>query len=92
MKYQTARRLATLDVETMSLTQVQRHRVRLLDAWRESRAQYGFSQAVRDGFYRTVVDSGAQGFVPRDMWLTDRLNYCLEATDAREAYLLNQPE
>lgn len=92
MKYQTAKRLTTLDISEMSLTQVQRHKVRLLDAWRESRAQYGFFQAVRDGFYRVVVDSGAQGFVPRDMWLTDRLNYCLDAAIDRELYLLNQPE
>lgn len=92
MKYQTAKRLTTLDISTMSLIQVQKHKVRLLDAWRESRAEYGFAQAVRDGFYRIVVDSGAQGFVPRDMWLTDRLNYCLDAATNREANLLDQPE
>jgi len=92
MKYQTAKRLTMLDISAMSLTQVQRHKVRLLDAWRESCAQYGFAQAVRDGIYRVVVDSGAQGFAPRDMWLTDRLNYCLDAAIDREAYLLNQPE
>lgn len=92
MKYETAKRLTTLDISAMSLTQVQRHKVRLLDAWRESRAGYGFSQAIRDGFYRIVVDSGAQGFVPRDMWLTDRLNYCLDQAIARETYLLRFPE
>ena len=92
MKYETAKRLTTLDISAMSLTQVQRHKVRLLDAWRERRAGYGFAQAVRDGFYRIVVDSGAQGFVPRDMWLTDRLNYCLDQAIARETYLLRFPE
>ena len=92
MKYETAKRLTTLDISAMSLTQVQRHKVRLLDAWRESRAGYGFAQAVRDGFYRIVVGSGAQGFVPRDMWLTDRLNYCLDQAIARETYLLRFPE
>ena len=92
MKYETAKRLTTLDISAMSLTQVQRHKVRLLDAWRESRAGYGFAQAVRDGFYRIVVDSGAQGFVPRDMWLTDILNYCLDQAIARETYLLRFPE
>lgn len=91
MKYQTAKRLTTLNISTMSLTQVQRHKVRLLDAWRESCAEYGFAQAVRDGFYRVVIDSGAQGFVPRDMWLTDRINYCLDAAAERETYLLNRP-
>lgn len=92
MKYQTAKRLITLDISTMTLEQVQRHRVRLLDAWRENQAQYGFSQAVRDGFYRVVIDSGAQGFVPRDLWLTDRLSDCLNAAFDREAYLLDCPE
>lgn len=92
MRYQTARNLTTLDINSMTLEQVQRHRVRLLDAWRESRAQYGFAQAVKDGFYRMVVDSAAQGFVPRDMWLTDRINNCLDQAVAREAYLLSLPE
>lgn len=92
MRYQTARNLTTLDISSMTLEQVQRHKVRLLDAWRESRAQYGFAQAVKDGFYRMVVDSAAQGFVPRDMWLTNRLNHCLNQASAREAYLLSLPE
>lgn len=92
MRYQTARNLTTLDIDSMTLEQVQRHRIRLLDAWRESRAQYGFAQAVKDGFYRIVVDSAAEGFVPRDMWLTDRINHCLEQAEAREAYLLSLPE
>lgn len=92
MRYQTARNLTTLDISSMTLEQVQRHKVRLLDAWRESRAQYGFAQAVKDAFYRMVVDSAAQGFVPRDMWLTDRLNHCLDQASAREAYLLSLPE
>lgn len=73
----------------MTLEQVQRHKVRLLDAWRESRARYGFEQAVRDGFYKIVVDSAAEGFVPRDMWLTDRINYCLDQATARETYLVS---
>lgn len=92
MRYQTARNLTTLDINSMTLEQIQRHKVRLLDAWRESRAQYGFAQAVKDGFYRMVVDSAAQGFVPRDMWLTDRINHCLDQAAAREAYLLSLPE
>ena len=92
MKYQTARQLTTLEVSNMTLEQVQRHRVRLLDAWRESRAQYGFAQAVKDGFYKIVVDSAAEGFVPRDMWLTHRINCCLDQAAAREAYLLSLPE
>ena len=92
MKYQTARELTMLDIDSMTLKQIQRHKVRLLDAWRESRAEYGFLQAVNDGFYRIVVDSAAEGFVPRDMWLTDRLNSCLNAAEARETYLLNLSE
>lgn len=92
MRYQTAKQLTTLDISNMTLEQVQRHRVRLLDAWRESRAQYGFTQAVKDGFYKIVVDSATEGFVPRDMWLTHRINHCLDQAAARETYLLSLPE
>lgn len=38
MKYQTARNLTMMDISSMNLEQIQRHKVRLLDAWRESRA------------------------------------------------------
>ena len=48
MKYQTARELTMLDIDSMTLKQIQRHKVRLLDAWRESRAEYGFLQAVNE--------------------------------------------
>ena len=57
MNYQTAMRLTTLDINSMTLEQVQRHKVRLLDAWRESRAQYGFEQAVVNGFYKKYIKS-----------------------------------
>lgn len=92
MKYQTARNLTMMDISSMNLEQIQRHKVRLLDVWRESRAEYGFLQAVNDGFYRIVVDSAAEGFVPRDMWLTDRLNFCLNEAEKREGYLLDLTE
>lgn len=64
MKIAKARELSRLNIGEMNLEQVQKHKVRLLDAWRESKAFYGFEQAVRDGFYKVVVDSAASGYFP----------------------------
>ena len=52
MKITQARKLLTEDIGRMTLEQLQRHRVKLTDAWRESRAEYGMGQAAMDGFYR----------------------------------------
>lgn len=52
MKIAQARKLLTEDIGRMTLEQLQRHRVKLTDAWRESRAEYGMGRAAKDGFYR----------------------------------------
>lgn len=87
MKISAARELCRLNIDQMTLEQLQRHRVKLLDAWRESKAFYGFEQAVKDGYYKIVVDSGASGFFPRDVWLTHTLRERLGQTEAREKEL-----
>lgn len=92
MKIAKARVLSRLNIDEMSLEQVQKHKVRLLDAWRESKAFYGFEQAVRDGFYKVVFDSAASGHSPTDMWLTNTLQECIDQAEAREKYLLEQGE
>lgn len=92
MKIAKARVLSRLNIDEMSLEQVQKHKVRLLDAWRESKAFYGFEQAVRDGFYKVVVDSAASGYFPADMWLTKTLRERIDQADAREKYLFEQGE
>lgn len=92
MKITAAMSLCRENVNGMTLEQLQRHRVRLLDAWRESTAQYGFSQAVADGFYVPVGSESATGYVPRHMWLSHNLNTAIDAAREREKFLLNAPE
>lgn len=89
MKIAIARELLTVDINTLSLEKLQRHKVRLIDAWRESRADYGFFQAVRDGFYCAMRDIGAVGYTPVDKWLTQNLQLRLEDCEKRERYLLS---
>ena len=92
MKIAKARELSRLNIGEMNLEQVQKHKVRLLDAWRESKAFYGFEQAVRDWFYKVVVDSAASGYFPTDMLLTKTLRERIDQADAREKYLFEQGE
>lgn len=81
MTYTTAKKLCRKNINTMTLEQLQRHKVRLIDALRESEAQYGFAQAVHDGFYQIIECEYASGFTPRDMFLTKNLEYYLTETE-----------
>lgn len=87
MKIAQARRLLAEDVETMTLERLQKYRVKVIDAWRESRADYGIAQAVRDGFYLQTGENASE-HAPKDLWLTQNLVKRLDAIDLRERELL----
>lgn len=83
MKIAKARELVSVQLESLSLEQLQRHRVRLIDALRESTAEYGFAKAVADGFYKQIASESAKGFVPADLWLAKNLETRFNETDRR---------
>lgn len=87
MKIAQARRLLTEDIETMTLERLQKYKVKVIDAWRESRADYGMAQAVRDGFYLQTGEN-ASDHTPKDLWLTQNLTKRIDAIDTRERELL----
>jgi len=87
MTIKTAQKLLREPIENMGLLQVQRHKVRLLDAWRESRAEYGIMQAIKDGFYK-AVNSGGTGYAPADIFLTTNLSYKYEEAAKHENKIL----
>jgi hypothetical protein len=87
----TAWRLVCEDISNMTLKKLQRHKIRLLDARRESTGEYyGFEQAVRDGFMVEIVSESAQGYTPKDMWLVHRLNCAYEECCRKEKELLEE--
>lgn len=88
MKFKTAQELVRIDINTLSLEQLQQHKVKVLDALRESNAEYGMKQAIMDGYYIGVADSAASGYSPRDMFLTTNLSYIYEECVKRERELL----
>ena len=90
MKIAQARKLLTEDIGRMTLEQLQRHRVKLTDAWRESRAEYGMSRAAKDGFYRQTGEDVTE-YTPTDLWLTQNLSHRLDETIERELELLSSP-
>ena len=89
MKIAQARKLVAENVATMTLEQLQRYRVKVIDAWRESRADYGIAQAVRDGFYLQTGENASE-HTPKDLWLTQNLVKKLDAIDLRERELLRK--
>lgn len=82
MKIAQARKLLTEDIGRMTLEQLQRHRVKLTDAWRESRAEYGMGRAAKDGFYRQTGEDVTE-YTPTDLWLTQNLSHRLDKTIER---------
>lgn len=90
MKIAQARKLLTEDIGRMTLEQLQRHRVKLTDAWRENRAEYGMGRAAKDGFYRQTGEDVTE-YTPTDLWLTQNLSHRLDETIERELELLSSP-
>ena len=78
MTFATAKRLVSVDLSSLSLEELQRHRVRLIDAWRESKASYGMGQAVKNGFYIRVLCHQADGYAPKDIFLTSNLDFLID--------------
>ena len=89
MKIAQAKRLVSEDIETMTIEQLQRYKVKVIDAWRESRAAYGIAQAVRDGFYLQTGEDASE-YTPKDLWLTQNLTRRLDAIDRREHEMFRQ--
>lgn len=73
----------------MTIEQLQRYKVKVIDAWRESRADYGIAQAVRDGFYLQTGEDASE-YTPKDLWLTQNLTRMLDAIDRREHEMVRQ--
>ena len=88
MKYAQAKRLLTKNIDNMTLEQLQKHKVALIDAWRHSKAEYGFTEAIKNGFYKVVASEYSSGYTPRDIWLTQNLLTRLEETEKREKVIL----
>lgn len=89
MKIAQAKRLVSEDIEMMTIEQLQRYKVKVIDAWRESRADYGIAQAVRDGFYLQTGEDASE-YTPKDLWLTQNLTRRLDAIDRREHEMFRQ--
>lgn len=89
MKAAKAKEIVSIDIERLNLEALQKHKVKLLDAWRESKAEYGMAQAVRDGYYIQTGENASE-YTPTDLWLTQNLGTALDRAEAREQKLLAQ--
>lgn len=81
MNIAKARELLTVNPKLLTFEQLLKHRVRLIDAWRESKADYGMVQAVKDGFYKEVLNEYSSGYTPTDLWLTKNLTVRLDEVE-----------
>lgn len=81
-----------VDIQGLDLVKLQRHIVKLLDAKRESQAEYGIHQAVMDGYYVRFITESAFGYKPRYPWLTENLGHVIDEAVKRENELFNEKE
>ena len=89
MTLKTAQNLLRENYMNMTPEQLQRFRVRLIDALYECDGKtYGMARAVKDGFMKILESDSASGFVPSDMWLQHNLSWTLGEVRKREAELL----
>lgn len=84
MTYNQAKNLLTKNIENMTLEQLQKHKIALLDAWRHSEGFFGEVTAVKNGFYLVLASESAKGYTPRDIWLTTKLKARYYETEKRE--------
>lgn len=86
MTYNTAKRLLSVNIELLSLEELQKYKVKIIDALREANAEYGYSQACKNGFFIPIASESASGYTPKDKFLFENLNlvyqkvYALEQT------------
>lgn len=93
MKLQTAQSLLRENYRTMSLEQLQRFRVRLIDAIYECDGRtFGMARAVKNGFMKILESDSASGFVPADMWLQHNLEWTLGEVRKQEMEMLGVTE
>ena len=83
MTRKKAEQLLTVDIQNLSLLDLQRYRVDVLDAWRQSQAEYGYSQAVKDGYYIPISSESASGFSPVNIWLSENLSARFSEIESR---------
>ena len=88
MNIRTAQNLLRENYKTLTLEQLQRFRVRIVDAIYHADGSYGMVQGVAEGFFKILESESASGFVPSDMWLAHNLNWTLGEVRKREADLL----
>lgn len=89
MTYKQAENLLTKNIENMTIEQLQKHKIALLDAWRHSEGFFGMPEAVKNGFYLVLASESAKGYTPRDIWLTVKLKARYYETEKREMEVFN---
>lgn len=77
MNLKKARRLLRMDIAVLSLEQLQKYNVDLIDAWRYAKGDYG----NRNDFFVYVPEIRA--YIPTDKWLQVNLETRMGEVDAR---------
>ena len=77
MNLKKARRLLQTDITTLSLEQLQKYNVDLIDAWRYAKGDYGY----HNDFFVSVQE--VKAYIPADKWLQVNLETRMGEVDAR---------
>lgn len=84
-----AEKIVLTDITSLSIEELQKHKVKTIDAWRSTKADYGLPQALKDGFLIEIQGERSISYAPKNKWLLQNLGAHLEQIYDREAYLLS---
>lgn len=84
MTYSTAKKLLSVNIDSLSLEELQKYKVKIIDALREASAEYGYSQACKNGFFIPIASESASGYTPKDKFLFKNLNLVFQKVYALE--------
>ncbi len=84
MTYSTAKKLLSVNIDSLSLEELQKYKVKIIDALREASAEYGYSQACKNGFFIPIVSESVSGYTPKDKFLFENLNLVFQKVYALE--------
>lgn len=91
MTLKQAQSLIAEVIDDMSLEELQKYRVQLLDAIRYSNGEFGDEESYRNGFYVPYQNAGGSlGFVPKDKFLTTNLRNRLNDVEKKLQDLYNE--
>lgn len=79
MTFKKAKDIMRKNIDIMSIEDLQKHHVALIDIYQMASGRYGYNNE----FFKAMFDDAAEGYTPRDMFMITNLNYLLDKVEEK---------